>query len=151
MPAVVAVIPEGSILANQIRPNKNKNAEEVFFPVIRYKNNSTASQSRHFLCYIPSYHSISVAPTSWKTFLRSSENKTELFRFLQTEIYKSDHGEIIWTGNGVVIPMFLHVKDVTAKWFWLVMIITVDTVLVSAFLRRSWCDAAMHRLWVWQT
>lgn len=190
MPAVDAVVLEGSVLANQIKPNKNqtfsKYAEEVFFPVItRYKKNSNASRVDVVYDTYPDIslkgttrgkrgpglrrkvHSTSVAPTNWKSFLRSSENKTELFRFLSTEISKHSHGEIISAFDNTVTctveeetallcptnheegdtRVFLHVKDMAAKGFRRVMIRTVDTdVLVLAISLFE--DLGVTQLWI---
>ena len=112
-------------------------------------------------------NSTSLAPTNWKNFLRSSENKTELFRFLSTEIHKHSHGEIISAFNNTITNnieevmlflchtnqeeadthVFLHVKEMAVKGFHKVMIRTVDTDLVILVI-SMFEDLGLEQLWL---
>ena len=118
MPLVDGAVLEGSVLANQLKPGKNQSfshyGQEVFLPFIRrYQQRSKASRVDVVFDTYPLIslknttrekrgcgirrkvvHS-SIAPTNWNTFLRSSENKTELFRFLSHEICKNSCGKMM--------------------------------------------------------
>ena len=97
MPHVNAVVTEGSVLVNQIKPNNNqsfsKYAEETIFPYLtRYQMNSQATRVDMDFDTYPSVGlkrttreksgegvrrnvtSSSIAPSNWKGFLRSSQN-----------------------------------------------------------------------------
>ena len=100
---------DGPVLVHQIKPVKNKSvdhyAEELVYPYLT-KYRSSANADRVDVVF-DTYPSISlkgitrekrrsgvrrkvlpgtIVPTNWREFLRSSENKTELFRYLSMKI-----------------------------------------------------------------
>ena len=104
-------------------------------------------------------------PTNWKEFLRSSENKIELFRYLSLKIGALSDGNInsayddtTTTGfdNSFVAPsdheeadtrLFLHIQDITRNGLKNIMIRTVDTdVLILAISLYQSLDT--ESLWV---
>ena len=191
MPLVDGAVLEGSVLANQLKPGKNQSfsnyGQEVFLPFIRrYQQRSNTSRVDVVFDTYPLIslknttrekrgcgirrkvaHS-SIAPTNWNTFLRSSENKTELFRFLSHEICKNSCGKMICAFDNTVsckaeqedtsllcptnheegdTSVFLHVKDMANKDIRRVMIRTVDTdVLVLAISLFN--DFGVTQLWI---
>ena len=189
MPIVDATAMEGSVLVNQLKPSNNqtfvKYAQEVFLPfVTKYKRNTKSTRTDVvFDTYLPSslknttrekrgtglrrkVTTISTAPSNWKSFLRSSENKTELFRFLSKEICETSHGEIICAFDNCICchteeklqvcptnheegdtRVFLHVKDIVDEGFPRVMVRTVDTdVFVIAISLFN--DLHISELWI---
>ena len=118
MPVVDGVVMEGSVMANQLKPNNNQSftsyAAETVYPYLkRYERNSHANRIDVVYDTYPETSlkgmtrekrgtgvrrkvtSSSLAPSNWKGFLRVDENKVELFRFLSMEIFKLSDGEII--------------------------------------------------------
>ena len=190
MPEVDAVVMEGSVLVNLIKPNKNNSfsqyAEDTLFPYLtRYQRNSQAIRVDMVFDTYPSVSlkgitrlkrgegvrrkvtSSSITPSNWKGFLRSSENKTELFRFLSAEIFSLSNGRIICGYDDTVTSthdedtallsptdheeadtrVFLHVKDMVSKGFRRVMVRTTDTdVLVLAISLFS--ELNIDELWL---
>ena len=105
IPIVDAIVVDGPVVVNQITPKKNqifsKYAEDVLYPyLVKYQSRANANRLDVVFDTYPEIslkgvtrskrgsgirrkvNSNSVTPTNWKEFLRSSANKTELFRFL---------------------------------------------------------------------
>ena len=115
----------------------------------------------------------SVAPTNWRSFLPSDQNKNELFRYLSTTIIQhGDMGDVIMicayddtcisSSNELDLSnltlcnheeadtrVFLHVKDMAQQGHTKMVIRTVDTdVLVLAVSLYEQLQEEMEELWV---
>ena len=106
---MLARVLDGSVLVNMLKPKKNQtfegycidtvkpaiqkyvteyNAQQMDIVFDTYKKNSSKSQTRlkrgkGIRRKVQTY---SIAPTTWKVFLRIDENKTELLKFISTRL-----------------------------------------------------------------
>ena len=108
---VLAGVLEGSVLVNMSKPKKNLegycintvkpatqkyvtecNAQRMDIVFDTYKKDSLKSQTRlkHGKGIRRKVQTNSIAPTNWKAFLRIDENKTELFKFISTQLLPSE-------------------------------------------------------------
>ena len=170
-PVVDAVVIDGPVVVHQIKPVKNRTVdhyvEELIYPhLVRYKACSKAERMDVIYDTYPSTSlkqttrnkrgsgsrrkvaSGTLVPSNWKQFLRSSENKVELFRYLSTAISDLSEGSIICayddtttagTENSSLAPtdheeadtrIFLHIKEISRTGLKDIMIRTVDTDLI---------------------
>ena len=109
IPKVLAGVLEGSVLVNMLKPKKNQtfegycidtvkptiqkyvteyNAQRMDIVFDTYKKDSLKSQTRlkRGKGIRRKVQTNSIAPTNWKAFLRIDENKTELFKFISTQL-----------------------------------------------------------------
>ena len=113
-PKVPAVVLEGSVLVNLVKPKKNQSFKDyetdAFCPQIWKHMNEYSAQRVDIKFDMYKYESLkastrvkrgkrisrkvldkSLAPTNWKSFLRLDQNKTELFCYVSTTIIQ--HGD----------------------------------------------------------
>ena len=106
---MLAGVLEGSVLVNMLKPKKNQtfegycidtvkpaiqkhvteyNAQRMDIVFDTYKKDSLKSQTRlkRGKGIRRKVQTNSIAPTNWKAFLRIDENKTELFKFISTQL-----------------------------------------------------------------
>ena len=106
---MLAGVLEGSVLVNMLKPKKNQTFEgyciDIVEPTIQkyvteynaqrmdivfntYKKDSLKSQTRlkRGKGIRRKVQTNSIAPTNWKASLRMDQNKTELFRFISTQL-----------------------------------------------------------------
>ena len=113
-PDVDAIILEGSVLVNQLKPGLSSKfsdyAKNVFLPYVKRKLQNTSRVDVVWDKYVP--NSLKTAtrdkrgkgirrrvepdsrvPGNWEAFLRIDENKTELFKYLAEEIINIDSAD----------------------------------------------------------
>ena len=109
VPKVLARVLEGSVLVNMLKPKKNQtfegycidtvkpaiqkhvteyNAQRMDIVFDTYKKDRLKSQTRlkRGKGIRRKVQTNSIAPKNWKAFLRIDENKTELFKFISTQL-----------------------------------------------------------------
>ena len=109
VPKVLAGVFERSVLVNMLKPKKNQTFERYYIDTVQpeiqkyvteynaqrmdnvfdtYKKDSLKSQTRleRGKGIRRKVQTNSIAPTNWKAFLRIDENKTELFKFISTQL-----------------------------------------------------------------